>query len=221
MSGRVWDGFQRQASFIAILSLLAAVVPASARAQLAVRGGVVHPVEGPPIDDGVVLIGADGRIEAVGPAADVSIPDGYEILEAAVVTPGLVDARSVVGLSGILGGELPSDQDQLESSSAIQPELRAFDAYNARDPLVPWLRDLGTTTLHTGHGPGALISGQTMVVKTRGTTVDERSSILSRPSRVRSAARSPEAAGDGPVPVRVGSPCSGASFCAGARRWTG
>jgi imidazolonepropionase-like amidohydrolase len=173
MSGRVWDGFQRQASFIAILSLLAAVVPASARAQLAVRGGVVHPVEGPPIDDGVVLIGADGRIEAVGPAADVSIPDGYEILEAAVVTPGLVDARSVVGLSGILGGELPSDQDQLESSSAIQPELRAFDAYNARDPLVPWLRDLGTTTLHTGHGPGALISGQTMVVKTRGTTVDE------------------------------------------------
>ena len=28
------------------------------------------------------------------------------------------------------------------------------------------------TTLHTGHGPGALISGQTMVVKTRGATVE-------------------------------------------------
>ena len=29
------------------------------------------------------------------------------------------------------------------------------------------------TTLHTGHGPGALISGQTMIVKTRGRNVDE------------------------------------------------
>jgi hypothetical protein len=29
------------------------------------------------------------------------------------------------------------------------------------------------TTLHTGHGPGAVISGQTMIVKTTGTTVDQ------------------------------------------------
>jgi imidazolonepropionase-like amidohydrolase len=141
------------------------------QAQLAVRGGVVHTVSGAAIQDGVVLVGADGRIQGVGPSASVDIPDGYRVLEAAVVTPGLVDARTVVGLSGIMGGTL--GQEQLETSSPMQPQLRAFDAYNARDPLVEWVRDRGTTTLHTGHGPGALISGQTMVVKSHGTAVGE------------------------------------------------
>jgi imidazolonepropionase-like amidohydrolase len=157
--------------FVGLLSL--ALLPPGLEAQVAVRGGVVHTVSGASIPDGVVVVGADGRISGVGPAATTSIPEGVPVLEAAVVTPGLVDARSVVGLSGILGSELPSDQDHIELSSAIQPELRALDAYNARDPLVEWIRELGTTTLHTGHGPGALISGQTMVVKTRGLSVDE------------------------------------------------
>ena len=65
------------------------------------------------------------------------------------------------------------DQDQLELSTAIQPQLRAVDAYNAREELVAYLRSFGVTTVHTGHGPGALASGQTMIVKTRGDTVDE------------------------------------------------
>jgi len=54
----------------------------------------------------------------------------------------------------------------------VQPHLRAIDAYNPHDRLVQWVRELGVTTVHTGHGPGALVSGQTMVVKTVGNTVD-------------------------------------------------
>lgn len=158
-----------------LASLLAAALltaaPSLADAQVAVRGDTIHPVSGPAIEDGVVLVGADGAIEAVGPAAEVPVPDGYAVYEAVVVTPGLVDAHSVVGLTGHLNQ--PHDQDQLETSSAIQPELRAVDSYNARERLVGWVRSLGTTTLHTGHAPGALMSGQTMVVKTRGETVDE------------------------------------------------
>jgi imidazolonepropionase-like amidohydrolase len=76
-----------------------------------------------------------------------------------------------VGLSGYLNQ--PTDQSQLELSAAIQPELRAFDAYDARERLVEWLRRFGITTVHTGHAPGALISGQTMIVKTVGDNVDE------------------------------------------------
>jgi imidazolonepropionase-like amidohydrolase len=56
----------------------------------------------------------------------------------------------------------------IERSAPVQPELRALDAYNARDPLVAWVRSFGITTLNTGHAPGALISGQTMIVKTTG-----------------------------------------------------
>ncbi len=153
------------------MALAVAMTPAEAAAQVAVRGGIVHTMAGPAIENGVVLVGADGRIQAVGTADQVRIPEGTRVLEAAVVTPGLVDARSVVGLAGALNQ--PHDQDQLETSDAIQPELRAFDAYNPRETLVEYVRSLGVTTLHTGHGPGALMSGQTMVVKTRGASVEE------------------------------------------------
>ena len=47
----------------------------------------------------------------------------------------------------------------------IQPELGAIDVYDATERLVEWIRFCGVTTLHAGHGPGAVIPGQTMFVK--------------------------------------------------------
>ena len=154
---------------------LAALATTTAAAQVAVRAGTLHTVSGPPIENAVVIAGADGRIEWVGPAAEANIPDGVDVLEAAVVTPGLVDARSVVGLSGALNSNVGPvrDQDQLERSSPLQPDLRAIDAYDANETLVEWVRSYGVTTLHTGHGPGALVSGQTMIAKTRGRNVEQ------------------------------------------------
>lgn len=155
---------------LVLASLILLVWASPIWAQLAVRGETVYTMAGPPIADGVVLV-KDGRIERVGPASEVRIPRGWKVLTAKVVTPGLIDARTVVGLSGYLNQ--PQDQDQLERSSPIQPELRAIDAYNARERLIEWVRGFGVTTIHTGHAPGNLISGQTMIVKTRGQTVDE------------------------------------------------
>jgi imidazolonepropionase-like amidohydrolase len=137
---------------------------------LAVRAAKLWTMAGPPIDDGVVLI-RDGKVAAVGKAAEVAVPEGIEVRRAAVAMPGLIDAHATVGLSGLLN--VPHDQDQLERSAPMQPELRALDAFNPRDELVAWLRSFGITTVHTGHGPGALISGQTMVVKTRGRSVEQ------------------------------------------------
>ena len=158
-----------------LAAMLVAGMAAPAAAQVAVRAGTLHTVSGSPVEDAVVIAGADGRIEWVGPAAEADIPAGVEVLEAAVVTPGLVDAHSVVGLAGALNSNVGQvrDQDQLDRSAPIQPELRAVDAYDATETLVEWVRSYGVTTLHTGHGPGALISGQTMIVKTRGRNVDE------------------------------------------------
>jgi len=151
--------------------LLLTLISGSAAAQVAIQADIVHTMNGSSIKDGVVLIGADGHIAKVGPASSTPVPPGYRVIRGAVATPGLVDARTVVGLAGALNQ--PHDQMQLETSTAMQPELRAVDAYNARDPLVEWLRSHGITTIHTGHGPGALISGQTMIAKTRGDEVDE------------------------------------------------
>ena len=157
----------RAACFIAAL---AAFPAAPAAAQLAVRGETVHTMAGPAIQDGVVLVGKDGRIQKVGRTGDVAIPAGYKTLTARVVTPGLVDAHATVGLTGWLNQS--HDQDQLEASAPLQPELRAIDGYNAQDRLIEWVRGFGTTTIHTGHGPGAVISGQTLVAKTRGASVE-------------------------------------------------
>ena len=149
--------------------LLTLVVAQRAVAQVAVRGDVIHTMAGPPIRNGVVVI-QDGKIIAVGAAETVTIPSGFRVLQAKVVTPGLIDAHSTVGLSGILNQK--QDQDQLERSAPIQPELRAIDAYNAHDKLITWVRNFGITTLHTGHAPGELISGQTCIVKTTGNTIE-------------------------------------------------
>jgi len=154
---------------ILLLSIILFAVSAQAQTY-AVKGERVYTVSGRMIPNGVVLV-KDGTIERVGTAAQVRIPDGYAVTEAKVVTPGFIDARNTVGISGHLN--VPADQDQLERSSPFQPELRAIDAYNARERLVEYVRELGITTIHTGHGPGALASGQTMIVKTAGGTVNE------------------------------------------------
>jgi imidazolonepropionase-like amidohydrolase len=152
------------------LSALAAAPLALRAENVAVTGDTVYTMAGAPLKNGVVLI-RDGKIETVGSADTVKIPAGYRVLRAAVVTPGLIDAHATVGLSGLLNQ--PQDQDVLEKSAPMQPELRAIDAYNAKDPLVAWVRSFGVTTVNTGHAPGALISGQTMIVKTFGRTADE------------------------------------------------
>ncbi len=144
------------------------LLPLFAAAQTAIKADIIYTATGPAIRNGVILV-KDGKIEQVG--AGLAIPSGYTIMEAKSVTPGLVDARSVVGFSGSLN--IPTDQDQVERSSPIQPDLRAVDAYNPEEKLVEYIRSWGVTTMHTGHGMGALISGQTMVVKTKSTTADK------------------------------------------------
>ena len=160
-------------AFRSILALTIAaplLVAPTVSAQIAVRGGKVYTMAGPPIENGVVVI-RNGKIAEVGPAATVTIPEGYRTMDAAVVTPGLVDAHGTVGLTGMYNQ--PHDQDQLERSAPIQPELRAIDAYNTHEALIDWVRSFGVTTVHTSHAPGELVSGQSMIVKTTGNTVDD------------------------------------------------
>lgn len=161
---------------VSLLAICCTALPALA--QVVVKGETVYTMAGAAIKDGAVVI-KDGKISAVGAANDVQIPEGYKVLSAKVVTPGLIDAHSVVGLAGMFNQQ-KSDQDQLEGSTPIQPELRALDAYNAREELIEWVRSFGVTTLHTGHAPGELISGQTLIVKTVGKTVEEAAIVKTK-----------------------------------------
>ena len=154
--------------FLALLLAMATLMPA--HAQMAIRADTVYTMADAPVLDGVVLVNGT-TIEAVGTTDELTIPDGYETLDATVVTPGLIDARGTVGVSGIYN--VPADQDQLDTSAPIQPALRAIDAYNPQEELVAFVRSLGVTTVHTGHAPGALVSGQTATFATHGRTVDD------------------------------------------------
>ncbi|MGH9947463.1 MAG: amidohydrolase family protein [Pyrinomonadaceae bacterium] len=139
-------------------------------AQIAVKGETVWTMTGESITNGVILV-KDGKIEAVGTATSITIPSNYRVINAKVVTPGLIDAHTVIGLNGYLNQ--PHDQMALDGGASLQPELRATDAYNAQERLVEVVRQYGVTTIHTGHQPSALISGQTMIAKTWGKNVDE------------------------------------------------
>lgn len=155
----------------ASLALPAAAESVEPAMPLAIHADVAHTAAGATLRDALILVGRDGKIAYVGPARDMMYTADHRVVRTAVVTPGLIDARATAGLSGLLNQ--PHDQDMLERSSPMQPELRAIDAYNAQDPLIDWLRGFGVTTLNTGHAPGTLVSGQTMIVKTAGRGADE------------------------------------------------
>jgi len=155
--------------YILLITTLLLVV-LSSTAQIAVKGETIYTVTGETIKNGIILI-ENGKITKIGSASKINIPNHFKIYEGKVVTPGLVDAHATVGFSGIYNNK--DDQMQLDKSSPIQPELRAIDGYNPKEQLIAHLNSKGVTTVHTGHGPGAAISGQTFVAKTHGETVDE------------------------------------------------
>jgi cytosine/adenosine deaminase-related metal-dependent hydrolase len=78
------------------------------RRRLAARWLI--PVEGAPIERGAMLVGSDGRIEAVGP--DSAIPRPTDVpaadLDSAAILPGLVNTHThleLTGFEGWVGGD--------------------------------------------------------------------------------------------------------------------
>lgn len=63
------------------------------------------PVLSPPVEDGALLIGADGRVSAAGRSADVPRPAGAEALEFgdAAILPGFVNTHAHLELTALRG----------------------------------------------------------------------------------------------------------------------
>src|SRR5262249_17248202 len=78
--------------------------------KFAVLGRCIHKVREGVIENGIILV-EDGKITSVGTRKETPLPRGYPVLAASVVTPGLIDAHSVIGLSGALNFK-KADQDQ-------------------------------------------------------------------------------------------------------------
>jgi imidazolonepropionase-like amidohydrolase len=140
-------------------SLMAGV---GAHAQtIAITGGTVYPVSGAPIDHGTVLI-RDGKIVAVG--ADVTVPSGAQRVDATgkIVTPGLIDASTQLGLVEI-GGE-PSTRDaNARGTDGVAASFRSWDGLNSESVLWTPARNEGITSVVVAPS-GGLIAGQASIV---------------------------------------------------------
>ena len=148
------------ASFIAPVSTLAAQT-------VAITGGKVYPVSGPPIENGTVLI-KDGKIVAVG--ANVTVPADAEKVDASGkwVTPGLVDAETQLGLVEV-GFGAGANESRARSEQGITPDFTSWDGLNPRSVLIPPAREEGVTSVMSTPG-GGLIAGQAAMIDLFGDT---------------------------------------------------
>jgi len=132
------------------------ILPAQERAHAFV-GAKILPVEGDPIEDGVLVV-QGGTIRAIGPRASTKVPEGAKVVELAgrTILPGLICTHSHIG--GIGGAD---------SSAPLQPDVRIYDSINVRDSGFRRAVAGGLTTLNIMPGSGHLLSGQTAYVKLR------------------------------------------------------
>jgi imidazolonepropionase-like amidohydrolase len=139
--------------------------------RFAVLAGRIHTITRGTITDGIVLV-ENGVIKHVGPRADLALPPNTPVLTAAEVTPGLIDAHSVVGLSGALNFK-KADQDQDEISDPNQADLRVLDGFNPNEPLLQFIREQGVTVIQAMPGRANVIAGQTGIFRTAGGTAEK------------------------------------------------
>jgi imidazolonepropionase-like amidohydrolase len=131
-------------------------IPVSPNGTYAITGATVHPVGGPEIKDGTIVV-AKGKIAVVG-GSDSSIPSGAISVDAKGldVWPGMIDAGSPLGLTEI--GSLPETQDSSDSAQ-YQPELRAATAIHPDSELIPVTRANGVLAAFL-QPVGGVIAGQ-------------------------------------------------------------
>ena len=147
-----------------LLAMLGAADPAPG---VAIRAGNLFTArrKQPVIHNGVILI-SEGRILEVGSASEVSIPEGFESIDATDhwVVPGFVECHNHTA------GSLSDLNDGVYGTN---PGLRTEDLVAPDNPLIRQARTAGVSTLLLIPGSGNNISGFGTLVKSFGSTQDE------------------------------------------------
>lgn len=132
---------------------LAAPHAPSARDDWTIRAGVVYPVSGAPIENGVVRVEGK-KIESVGKGGG----GGGDVLECAAVTPGLIDLAVQIDTG-------PLSVEQSTETAARFSVADALDLFS-----YEWQRELrsGVTTALAVPADYDVIGGYGVVLKTGG-----------------------------------------------------
>lgn len=158
-------------SRFAVAVALAAMLAMPAAAQtIAITGGKVYPVSGPPIENGTVII-TNGKIAAVG--ANVPIPAGAQRIDATgkTVTPGFVDASTQLGVQEVAAVNDTRDMSA-RGKDNIAAAFTVWEGLNPNSVLLAPARKEGITSFVVVP-TGGLVSGQAALVDVvPGTTTE-------------------------------------------------
>lgn len=128
----------------------------------------------------------DGKIEKIGDMADLSeMPKDAGIIDAkgSIVTPGLIDAHSHIGMWE--DGVNFEGDDGNEDTDPSSPQLRAIDGVNPQDRAFKEAVSAGVTTVITGPGSANPFGGQLLAMKTYGFCVDDM--VIAEPIAIKAA----------------------------------
>lgn len=111
----------------------------------------------------------DAKIKAVGQR--LTLPPGGLAIDATgkVVTPGLVDMHSHLGVYAAPSAKAHADGNEMTSPTT--PAVRALDAFDPEDPAIARTVAGGVTTALILPGSGNVVGGQALYVKLYGKTV--------------------------------------------------
>lgn len=122
------------------------------------------------IQEGTIIL-EDGKISAIG--HHLPLPSDAKVIDikGKIVTPGLVDAHSHVGVMEESIGWAGDDVNECTDPNTAQ--VRALDGINPGDKGFEDCLRGGVTTVQVGPGSGNVIGGEMLVLKTAGTIVDQ------------------------------------------------
>ena len=185
-------------------------IAAQPKNVFALVGANLHPVSGPEIKGGTLVI-AGGKIAAIGPAGTPIPPEAQTIeLSGLDIWPGMVDAGSTIGLFEV--GSLTETQDSADAAQ-FQPELRSSTALHPDSEHIPVTRANGILTSFV-EPTGGTISGQGCLIDLNGWV--PRELVIADPVALNVTiptyiSRTPESRRPGPGPSRPGQGPGGAA----------
>ncbi len=152
------------------LGLVAVLALPAAAQTVAITGGKVYPVSGPPIENGTVVI-TNGKITAVG--ANVAIPAGAQRIDATgkIVTPGFINSSTQLGVQEV--SQVNDTRDMTaRGKDAIAAAFTVWEGLNPNSVMLAPARKEGVTTFVI-MPTGGLVAGQAALADVvPGTTTD-------------------------------------------------
>jgi imidazolonepropionase-like amidohydrolase len=145
------------AAVVAIPAVVLRAAPAAAE-TIAITGATIYQRSDRKLDNATIVI-RDGRIADVGPA--VAVPAGATQIDGKgkVVTAGLIESSTQIGLIEVDLEESGNDGRFGTQPTEIHAAYRAVDAYDGRSVAIPVARTGGVTSAITGPS-GGLVAGQ-------------------------------------------------------------